>query len=494
MPGSTDNANLLAAANQIIVALNEISGKLTGADSEALNRIGDAIEAQTTMQEARSVAETEALNTNFGNLVQAVDGISITVDTTSLVNAISACCANLQTQLGNIRIAIQNIRLQPSVTIGGGGGGFPNGDTGGQYSDDPPADNPQPQENLYVCKAANYIYSWMDTVLWVFGGAYTVKLITEQQVVTWVTGFVSGAISVPVVGPGAAAVVIIIATLCEILIQDKNAHILAYFEVLRSKFYEHKQEIICQLYTAGVANNPAAAREVYNTWTADLMDEVQAQEVAGFPYPLSDLYKATIGYMLTQVISNLSGYFLCNLLFDVNPDVEAAEIEDPLECDVCGCVVRWDFIEGVEDWEPTEAPNGNSVTQLWSTNEALRTEIYINYPNTGASGYWSYYPGQHGKTWVVSTGDTLETRLNCTGHPNNGASIYLQFTDETLLVITPDVVAGGTTFTLTVTEEYDGKEIQQIGIAYILGSASPSGTASDAEWDYVILTLSGGGC
>jgi hypothetical protein len=289
MAGITNNTNLLAAANQIVVALNDISSKLD-------------------------------------------------------------CCSDLRIELGNIRVAIQNVRLQPPISIGGGSGYY-GGDSGGQYLDDTPANNPAPQVDEYVCKAANYIYGWVDYSLSGFAMFYGFKLEVEQHVLSIISASVAAAVSAPGIGPGAALVWAIVLIASEVAVDMKNATILAYLDVLRLKFADHKQEIICELYQAGINNDPEAAQAVYNTWTADLMEEVLAQEVQGFPWPLSEVHRATISYLLTQVISNLMGWYLCNLLFDIDPDVEAAEIEDPQDCSACVGSGVYDFTISQQGWE-----------------------------------------------------------------------------------------------------------------------------------------------
>lgn len=484
MTALTDNATILAAANQIIVALNEISSQISGGSgNEALNRIGDAIEAQTTMLETRSVAETEAANTNFSNLTQAVDSI----DTSSIANAISNCCANLQTQLGNIRIAIQNIRLQPPV-ITGGGGGYYNGDTGGQYSDDPPADNPEPQVNEYVCKAANYIYWWIDYFLSTFAIFYNIKLVSEQQIISFITANVSSVLSVPETGPGAALVWGIAFVATEAAIGAKNVKILAYLDVIRSKFAENKQAIICDLYAAGVGNDPAAAREVYNTWTADLMEDVLSQEVEGFPYPLSELHRATLSYLLTQVISYVSGYYLCNLLFDVDPDVEAADIPDELDCTDCGGCVTFQWAENAEGWEGSTITNDNEVTTEW-VEDFLRCEI-IKHASTQAFAYWTYTPPSQ---WIASTGDAITAQLLLVYTCATGAILRVAFTDETTQEHYQETFTPGNRydFEVIISSDNSGKQIDFVQLEFHSGTNADNCTGVGA-WEFCEVCLSAG--
>jgi hypothetical protein len=97
MAGLTNNSNLLTAANQLIQAINDLTDKVGVTD---VSSITDAIEAQTTMLETRSIAETEAQNTNFSDLVESVGSVSINVDTSGLVSAIQSCCSNINTKLG----------------------------------------------------------------------------------------------------------------------------------------------------------------------------------------------------------------------------------------------------------------------------------------------------------------------------------------------------------------------------------------------------------
>ncbi len=489
MAGSTDNSNLLAAANQIIVALNDISSLLSGGDNEALTRIGDAIEAQTTMLETRSIAETEAHNTNFASLVESVDGISLNVDASGLVSAIQSCCTNINSKLGLMIAAIKSIKL---VTSGGGGstsgvGGVPILDPPPIIPDDP-GQPPTGEVDLEKCKAANYIYWSIVSALRSISTYqnFTYSIINESNIEAILIGLlVASLATLPIAGLEAIAV-----GLVSLLMFAGNWAITAYFGYLADSLEEVKEEIICNLYTSQDADE---ARNYIHSLIDSRIDAVAAipLEVVWGPlgFPLA-LLKLT----LAQVAKYIAGNYLVNVLFDPSPDVEAAEIPDAIGCDVCGCTIRFEFVEGVEGWVERADANDNTVSNSWSTNEALRTEISILYNDTGAVGIWEYFPGDHGKTWVVSEGDTFEARVNCTDHPNNGGNMWVVFTDEDIINIGINVNAGGTTFTATIDAGRSGKTVEKLLLAYTLGSASGAGSSSIAEWDYMQVSLSGGGC
>lgn len=487
MAGLTDNQNLLSAANQLIKAVNDLADKVGVTD---ISSIADAIEAQTTMLETRSVAETEAQNTNFADLVESVGSVSVTVDTSGLVNAISTCCSNINSKLGLMIAAIKSIRL---VTSGGGGGGT-SGVSGVPILDPPPIipeDPGQPptgEVDLEKCKAANYVY-WTIIYYLRFISTYqnfVYSLINESNV----EAIIVGALVATLIAPPVALLEGIAVGLVSLLMLSGNWAITAYFGYLADSLEEVKEDIICNLYTAQDADE---ARNYIHSLIDDRIDAVAAIPVEavwgpmGFPLTLLKL-------TLAQVAKYIAGNYLVNVLFDPSPDVEAAEIPDAIECDVCGCTIRFEFTESVEGWVERADTNDNVVTNSWSTNEALRTEIAINYNGTGAVGYWEYFPGEHGKTWVVSEGDTFEARVNCTDHPNNGGNMWVVFTDEDIINIFLNVTAGATTFTATIDAGRSGKTVEKLLLAYTLGSASGAGSSSIAEWDYMQVSLSGGGC
>jgi hypothetical protein len=190
----------------------------------------------------------------------------------------------------------------------------------------------------------------------------------------------------------------------------------------------------------------------------------------------------------------LAANYLVNVLFDPSPEVEAAEIPNSINCDVCGCTIRFEFETDAEGWESHIFANGNTVVQNWSTNEALRTEITMTNTGNGAIGEWWYVPGDHNKTWVVSTGDVLEALINFVPAGANGVYMFMVFTDQTELQYYFDVDTSPHTASLTVPAEHTGKTIEIVKLNYHIGPNGPIGTSTIGEWDYVQLTLASGGC
>lgn len=395
MPGSTDNSTILAAANQIIVALNEISTKITGGDGEALSRIGDLIEAQSTMLEARSVAETEAQNTNFAELIDAVDNINLSVDTGSLVAAIQACCANVNTNLGLMIAAIRAIRL---VTTGGGGG--TPGVTGGPYLDPPPiipGANDPPLVDLAKCQAANYIHWAITSSLRSIASWQNLAydLTKESNVTTIIAGLLValGFLTLPLSILEAIAIGVV-----GLLVAVGNKLILVYFGYLADSLDQDKQEIICNLYGAGSADE---ARNYIHGLIDSRIDAVAAIPVEGLT-PLSSPVTLILKNVLAEVAKSLAANYLVNVLFDPSPEVEAAEIPGALECDGCGsCGFNWDFT----------ADNGGFVSQG-------STEF-----NCGTSdvGYELEFPG-----WYLDI--TTQNAL-----PGCTMAVYIKKTDISVL-------------------------------------------------------------
>lgn len=484
MGGLTDNTDLLAATNQLIKAVNDLADKVSPTD---VGLIADAITAQTTMLETRSVAETTAQNTNFANLIQSVDNVQLSVNLSGLISAIQSCCTNVNNNLGLIVGAIRAIRL---VTTGGGGGGI----TGAPYLD-PPAIVPEPGGsipggvNLEKCQAANYVY-WaiVSTLRRISSIQYVLSQIADE---TTLASIVTGLLVVStVVAVGTAGLEAIIAGIVGLILSAGNEAILLYFNFLADSLEEDKQDIICNLYEAQDANQ---ARDYIHSLIDSKIDAVAAipLEVVWGPlgFPL-----ALLKYTLAQVAKTIAGNYLVNVLFDPDATVQATEIPDALECDVCGCTIRFEFVEGLEGWESFPGNEGNSVVQSWSGNEALRTEISISIGGVGGSGNWRYFPASHNQEWVVSTGDVFEARENCTAHPNNGAGIFMFFTDETSFGWMGDVGDGGATLSITVPEEHNGKTIDYLEVNYHLGTAASPGSSSIAEWEYAQLSLQAGGC
>ena len=103
MPGLTNNTNLLAAANQLIVAVNELSSRVSPDGSSIHGAI-----------------------TQVGSNLSTINGTL--TDTNSIIEA---CCVGMQAKLEGVISSIRGIRLS-----GGGGGGLPT-DGGGPFIDEP---------------------------------------------------------------------------------------------------------------------------------------------------------------------------------------------------------------------------------------------------------------------------------------------------------------------------------------------------------------------
>lgn len=359
MPGLTSNTTLLAAANQIIVALNELVAKPSGGGGEGtdvsqivaaltfndkglaeyaamletngdtlnenITLISDALEAQTTMQETRSIAEVTALNTNFDNLITSTDTIStrLTVTNSALVDinsTVEDCCVNLQVRLGQIITAIGDIRLLPPS-------GVP-GDTGGPFLDEPPI----PPENISdivlvdaeACKRANWAYD------------YTAKFLDDCSILSEYKGSAMTAIFTIVSGLFAEIAIpagvfaFIVTTIVQMATSFQGTTFAEFFDDLRDEFEADKDEIICEFYNYIRTKNYDGVKNLFYLRTVDAV--IAMADTSGLSLVLKDLLK----YSLPAIVQALNSNLFANKVFDENDvDIEAYSPENPASCDTC---------------------------------------------------------------------------------------------------------------------------------------------------------------
>lgn len=142
MPAPTDGQHLIQIGNNIITALNELASKLSTLDGETpvdigaiLGDIENNIESLEATLEARSVAETVALNTNFDTLSGVIQALRL------------VCCTRVNVSVGFYSMA----DLPPT-------------DPGTEFSDPPvnfsPTDEPEGTSEWYArkCAIANAIH------------------------------------------------------------------------------------------------------------------------------------------------------------------------------------------------------------------------------------------------------------------------------------------------------------------------------------------------
>jgi len=335
MPGLTNNTTLLAAANQIIVALNEISSQIVLGDLSdrlapdgqsiyaALGTVGDQIEAQTT-----------AIDTDFSNLVTSTDTISTKLTTTNeglsdINSSISTCCVNLKTKLGEIVTAISNIRF-PSG--GGGSVGLP-GDIGGPVLDEPPADVAEEPMDDYACTAANYVWWYMNDVLLNLSALNNTRAgLTESVVLVLLTASLAAIFSV--VGAPAGIISSVLMALVGVVVTIQNWYIFLYFEDLSNEFEAGKDQLVCDLFNAAKANNPTGAKAAIDAFIDAAVDGVVTIEhpEVDIPAPYFGLFDAS----LRTICKALAGYYLLNKMFDFDADVEAWTPTGAVDCTTCG--------------------------------------------------------------------------------------------------------------------------------------------------------------
>lgn len=354
MPGLTNNTTLLAAANQIIVALNEISSQIVLGDLSdrlapdgqsiyaALGDVGDQVEAQTialgtdfgnlvTSTDAISTKLT-AIDTDLGSLVTSTDAISTQLTATNegladINSSIATCCVNLQTKLGEIVTAIGNIRF-PSL---GGGTGV---DVGGPYSDEPEITPPvDPPVDVTACKGAYFVYDYMMGFLDMLNGASSSGLDWHENVAIPTLVVVLGAI--PLVGIPAATIIGIINIILSMLLSLESWKVMTYFGELKRLLEEQKQDIICDLYNAIKSNSPTAVKNVFYTYTTGAVSQVVELVVTGLPSPLPDYARNLLINGLPAIVSAVMGNYLVNKVFDEG-DTEIEAYEASGDCDTCG--------------------------------------------------------------------------------------------------------------------------------------------------------------
>lgn len=382
MPGQTDNVNLLNAANQIIVALNEISEKIDGlpGNGDLLEAIGDNIDLHRVATETGIAsivaaigdngAETQAvlatINNTIGSGLTSIDdtiGDRLAATNSNLVtihDAMAACCTETQQNLSLLIEAIRNIRLQP------GSGG--NGDTGGPYQDEPVIDTSDPEytppTDPYKCKAANYVFDYMWHFLGVIAGMNTLRANTSQGAAATISAiFIGGAQLIGVVelaGLPATVVLGVVAALHQLLVTSINWSIFIYFQDLQNELTDNREELICQLYQAAISDSPQAAKDALNNFLSDVLDGViTIDHGLNLSLPAIQL----LDFTLRQIVSLLAGNFLINKLFDVSPVVEVYEgelydIGPMVSCDDCeepGDTGVYDFTVSQYNWQLNQA-------------------------------------------------------------------------------------------------------------------------------------------
>lgn len=303
MPGLTDNVNLLAAANQLIAAINDLADRVSPD--------GSSVQGSLVFED-KGVAE-------YVSLVKgSLDSINTSV--TDINGTIENCCIGLQAKLGAIIVAIRGIRL-----TGGGGGAIPS-DGGGPFNDDPPIDMPVGEIiDEDACKRANFVYDHMANLLDQLNGLNNIKTVTESIVIGTVIGLLLAEFVIPAA---------IIAALCGLVIDVAyyaNSWMSAsYFGEILTKLNSQKDEIICELYDAIKNKQPDTIRTIFNTYIGVAMNELAEAPLPGIPFPT--FLMDDMPTMITKYMGN----YLTNKIFDeADADIEAYEPADPSDCSTC---------------------------------------------------------------------------------------------------------------------------------------------------------------
>lgn len=306
MPGQIPNTNILKAIDQVIKALNDLAANFGAPNSttieENTGRIGDEIVNLNTTLETRSIAATEAQNTNFTGLVAAINGLSLTC--APIVNVRSAtptinvsCCGS--GSLGNGPV------IPPDPAPGQPSPGVPD-------PNDPPANyppNPIHPYDEYKCRAANFLVdAYLDYINTVVNNFWTIAFKGTISFGT-ITSLLFGASPfLAIIAPAAVPVLVgyVIALVVGSLITSFALG--AYYGYL----VEHKQEWVCDLYNA---QDVTAARNIIIEWLS-----------TGSDLP---------GDWVSYHVDNLFPNSVLNILFEEYEP--AANYSGSVDCNTCGC-------------------------------------------------------------------------------------------------------------------------------------------------------------
>ncbi|MCP4711855.1 MAG: hypothetical protein GY869_24815 [Planctomycetes bacterium] len=231
MPGAVDNDNILAAANQLVQAVNDLA----------------------------TLATTQ--NSKIDNLTDAINGLDIT----------STCEPHINVEPASPAI---NVECAPDVNVncGGGSGGIPGDIPIDQIDDGPQVDQPPadgtPPDNFdtwdefyqYKCRAANWILDqYMGT-------------LSNWSAFTGILGgltlaVVAGLLLLTVPPAGLIAIGAALSILAGI-----DIGLCSNFDIIKSGLEKNKQDIICGLFNA---TNTSEAISVVNNATDSIVDEME---------------------------------------------------------------------------------------------------------------------------------------------------------------------------------------------------------------------------
>lgn len=116
MPGSETNTTIMQGLNELIVSVNDLALVLFDPNNETnvlelIEFVGDNVESLRSTLETRSIAETTAQNTNFSDLITAINALTLTCAPTINNNV------TIPAQLPPIVIPDQDIALPPKQPI-----------------------------------------------------------------------------------------------------------------------------------------------------------------------------------------------------------------------------------------------------------------------------------------------------------------------------------------------------------------------------------------
>jgi len=381
MPGTIPNQNILDSIDQVIQALNDLATEVSGnvpdlttiegniqTVGDNLEGVSDAIVAQTTTQETRSVAEVTAQNTNFSDLVAAINGLSL----------ICAPEINVESATPDIYTSCPAPIVQVNCGAGSTGSALDGGAV--DYSDPPPEGyEPDPNIDNRKCKASNQIYDVVYASVEVLEvnhvQDYGATLITIAITLTSVLLGASMGSIFPGVGTVIGGVVGAIVGIVTSLITNTAIDLENVLTVMST----NRADLICALY--GATNTDDARSEVLSILETGGINSYESLLLESYFFP-NDLLK---------------------VLFQAIPGSEAAldGYEVTIDCVDCveGCdpSLDWGYLDPGYSWIASTNVGGSQAHK----------RIQITF-----SGCWRYITLNAVNGWTVTAFQNDDVYIN----------------------------------------------------------------------------------
>lgn len=380
MPGQTNNTDFLASFNQIIKALNDLQLLIETGDppqnlAVLVEQIGDNIEVLRTTLEARSVADTVALNTNFDGLIQQL----------------KRCC---------------------SSGCGGSGGGYAPPSQAGTEGDDPPTNLSgeiiwntvtgapseglpgQPTYHSRKCKVANGLVEDLTGVIQVADDNAITQFGFDAAFA--IMGYALGELATPIpfIDGALGAIIGLLADLI-LAFLDQGVDI----SQLRTTLTANQEDLVCALYSSGSYGDAISS-----------VNDVLSNAGEGI---------GNIGVVDAILVIDIVNY----LYFKSSEYLEAklANYTPPIDCSGCGDCEEIYFGYGTRNGDTFES---EALSGPFSGEH--RVSFVVNYDGSDACGdtlslIFSNWSGFTGVTYNERLGFAISDDLN---HTTNDGDSY----------------------------------------------------------------------